>query len=72
MVLTPPASQPHYSSLPSAKAVRVGLNPALEDEDIGYFPFSDSCARFGARIHYSKDSRTSLLIGHWTWIQHIF
>ena len=72
VVLTPPASHSHYSSLPSAKAVRVGLNTALGDEDIGYCPFSGSGARFGARIHYRKDSRTSLLTGRWTWIQQTF
>jgi hypothetical protein len=55
------SNQPHYSSLPSAKIVRVGLNPALGDEDISYCPFISSCARIGARTHYPKDGRTSLL-----------
>jgi len=72
VVLTPPAIHPHYSSLPSAKAVRVELNPALGDEDIGYCPFSGSCARIGPRIHYPEDSRTWLLTGRWTWIKQIF
>jgi len=68
-VLTTPAS--HYSSLPSAKAVPVGLNRAVGDEDIGYCPFLDSCARVGACIHYGKDGRNLLLTGQWTWIQQI-
>ena len=61
MVLTPAESQPHYSSLLTAKIVRVGLHPALGEEDVGYCPFTGSCARIGARIHYPKDCRTSLL-----------